>query len=328
MSTEQFRVRMFHKILCGNDMILHNGHPAWEWARSIPNSWSSVFELAQCIAGDGASEQMRTENDLSQVCRCRIAPPFDAFFWESGGGICDVFESGKLIDYGLFVLSPVMNGVSRDTPFYADAVTPAKFPIRNIQENISWIMWVYSVLRYDRKRNPIVPFQHYWTIRLDRDAKINSVHADFMDLDDHGYVTKDITGHPGSLLPIWPLLNTLAILNCKNVSLEYGPTAPDALVRKRAKRCGTNPYKKYKILSVSSGVKKRQHGGSGDSKNSMPLHLCRGHFKKYDEKPLFGKLRGTFWIPQHMKGSRKVGEVVKEAYEIGKDLDSQPEPTP
>jgi hypothetical protein len=42
------------------------------------------------------------------------------------------------------------------------------------------------------------------------------------------------------------------------------------------------------------------------------LHICRGHFASYEEKPLFGKYRGRFWIPQHVRGSIEAGAVVKD----------------
>jgi len=42
------------------------------------------------------------------------------------------------------------------------------------------------------------------------------------------------------------------------------------------------------------------------------LHICRGHFKTYDEKPLFGRLKGTFWWPQTLRGSANQGVVLKD----------------
>jgi hypothetical protein len=49
------------------------------------------------------------------------------------------------------------------------------------------------------------------------------------------------------------------------------------------------------------------------------LHICRGHFRRYDENSLglFGKYHGTFFIPQHARGNTELGEV-RKTYEVTK----------
>ena len=43
--------------------------------------------------------------------------------------------------------------------------------------------------------------------------------------------------------------------------------------------------------------------------NAIPLHLCRGHIKRYTpEKPLFGKIVGQFFWHPHMRGKIENGE--------------------
>ena len=58
----------------------------------------------------------------------------------------------------------------------------------------------------------------------------------------------------------------------------------------------------------------RREGGLSPEGNTMAkaLHICRGHFRSYDEKPLFGRVKGTFFIPQHVRGNADVGEHQKE----------------
>jgi len=42
-------------------------------------------------------------------------------------------------------------------------------------------------------------------------------------------------------------------------------------------------------------------------------HLVRGHFATYsEERRLFGKHVGTFFIPAHVRGSAEAGAVVKD----------------
>ncbi len=45
------------------------------------------------------------------------------------------------------------------------------------------------------------------------------------------------------------------------------------------------------------------------------LHLCRGHFKSYDDRPLFGRVKGRFWWSAHARGSISQGAVFK-GYEV------------
>ena len=45
-------------------------------------------------------------------------------------------------------------------------------------------------------------------------------------------------------------------------------------------------------------------------------HIARGHWKNYTEdKPLFGKLVGTYWWESQFRGSKKKGVVIKD-YEL------------
>lgn len=57
----------------------------------------------------------------------------------------------------------------------------------------------------------------------------------------------------------------------------------------------------------------RREGKSEEVGLQRALHICRGHFATYSEdKPLFGKRAGTFWIPDHVRGSKEAGEVQKD----------------
>jgi hypothetical protein len=42
------------------------------------------------------------------------------------------------------------------------------------------------------------------------------------------------------------------------------------------------------------------------------MHIVRGHFSTYDEKPLFGKWRGTWFVPSHLRGSLERGLAGKD----------------
>jgi hypothetical protein len=45
------------------------------------------------------------------------------------------------------------------------------------------------------------------------------------------------------------------------------------------------------------------------------LHMVRGHFKHFDDHPLFGKHRGMFWWPMTLRGSSDAG-ITAKSYEV------------
>lgn len=105
------------------------------------------------------------------------------------------------------------------------------------------------------------------------------------------------------------ITHALAFMNCKNVVIqgdthEYAQPAkwyrrtkvPQVSyhtinIQPRTVRCNPNP--------TSTGIQQR-------------LHICRGHFMHYKEDGpgMFGRgVYGRFWVPQHPRGSKELGEV-------------------
>jgi hypothetical protein len=106
----------------------------------------------------------------------------------------------------------------------------------------------------------------------------------------------------------------LTFLNCKNVIAETHPF-PESKKRKQTIHESDVVYKKLVVLVPRQ--RKPGGGSKGDPENNIRLHVCRGHFADHRERGLFGKehLRGIYWVPMHVKGSKEVGEVVKQ-YEL------------
>jgi len=45
----------------------------------------------------------------------------------------------------------------------------------------------------------------------------------------------------------------------------------------------------------------------------MPLHLCKGHFRTYnEERPLFGKIVCRIWVGTHLRGDPENGILIKD----------------
>jgi len=120
----------------------------------------------------------------------------------------------------------------------------------------------------------------------------------------------------GQIVYQYVICSLLAIqfMHCKNVRLEENDPnkkMPSRVRRHWEKKC-KEPLKKYYTLNIEplKAVLSKE-GNIEHNGLKKALHICRGHFKTYDEKGLFGKYKGTFWIPQHTKGDTNQGEVIK-----------------
>lgn len=111
---------------------------------------------------------------------------------------------------------------------------------------------------------------------------------------------------------LMPLYLALSFMHCRNVALtEEAPPPPlDKKWRKKHDR----PLVRYHVLNIDPMREVLRNEGRSDEVGlRKALHICRGHFATYTpEKPLFGRLTGTFWRPQHVRGSIKNGAVVKD----------------
>lgn len=111
-----------------------------------------------------------------------------------------------------------------------------------------------------------------------------------------------------------PSALTVQFMNCTNVEtiLTGLPTASRSGSRKRK----VTPTTRYYVLQIDAMTTKRVGGGVEREADSTALHICRGHFKDYREKGIFGKNHGVYWWADHARGSGKNGHVVKD-YAIG-----------
>lgn len=112
----------------------------------------------------------------------------------------------------------------------------------------------------------------------------------------------------------WPTLVAISLAHCKNVQIV--DIVQPRYVRRRLEKAGASVT--YKTLLIGPFKKQMRHEADNDpageqSTIKRALHICRGHFSTYsEERPLFGKHAGTFWIPMHVKGNKQHGEVKKD----------------
>ena len=111
---------------------------------------------------------------------------------------------------------------------------------------------------------------------------------------------------------LWSILRRfLTILSCKNIKTEK-EYPPEKLQKKRAKKKRPPLLSFYtlRLGPTSAG------GGSGHGGWTNRIHFVRGHMREYtDDRPLFGKISGKFWIAPHARGNKKLGIIYKD-YEI------------
>lgn len=110
-------------------------------------------------------------------------------------------------------------------------------------------------------------------------------------------------------------LVTFSMMHAKNVMLRPRPATEfeRRLCRKRKR----HPITTYKTLVVQRSREKIEPltiDSTQPEARQMPHHCVRGHFATYskDTGLLFGKHSGTFWIPAHIRGDRKHGEIIKD----------------
>ena len=111
---------------------------------------------------------------------------------------------------------------------------------------------------------------------------------------------------------LWfPALLAISFCNCRNVKVAR-EEPPSRRFKKALEERGHQRLI-YKTLEISPIKEVLERAGAQHNNGlARALHICRGHFAYYEEKGLFGKYKGRFWIPQHVKGSIKTGAVVKD----------------
>jgi hypothetical protein len=111
-----------------------------------------------------------------------------------------------------------------------------------------------------------------------------------------------------------PALLAVSFLHCRNVTTRT-VIAPPRINAARIRR-GRKPFHRYHTLVIEPMTNILRTEGTVEQDGlAKALHICRGHFKTYRERPLFGRLRGTWWWQDSVRGSIEVGVVDKD-YEV------------
>jgi hypothetical protein len=104
----------------------------------------------------------------------------------------------------------------------------------------------------------------------------------------------------------------IAFMHCRNVVASEVKVS----LASRQSRSGKSRIKSYSVLQIDPMRDVLRREGNDQSEGlARALHICRGHFKRYD-KPLFGKtFTGTVWVPAHSRGTADKG-VIDKGYSV------------
>lgn len=106
-------------------------------------------------------------------------------------------------------------------------------------------------------------------------------------------------------------LFVVSFMNCSNVAKVEQQLSRNERRAQKA-RTGREPIT-HKVLAVRPIKKNSRENYDHHQDSSVPLHVCRGHFKTFTkEKPLFGELCGTYWWESHVRGKQEHGVIVKD----------------
>jgi hypothetical protein len=108
-----------------------------------------------------------------------------------------------------------------------------------------------------------------------------------------------------------PSLYALALMGCKNSSLAA--VTPSRQQLRYAQRVNGVALVSYNVVTIKS-KRNPPHSGSGRpvAHRGTAMHICRGHFKTYDNGKLFGNRAGTWWWADHARGDGSNGVIVKD----------------
>ncbi len=98
--------------------------------------------------------------------------------------------------------------------------------------------------------------------------------------------------------------------NTKNAEIiDNNPSEKLNIKRKKKNKPEKISYKTIHIQSLETALHQSKSSKRTGKTESLPLHICRGHFADYRKNGLFGKYKGIFWFDMHLRGKKSVGEI-------------------
>jgi hypothetical protein len=201
----------------------------------------------------------------------------------------------------------------------------AIFDPRQLELDADQTKWSVAVRLYIKGRT-IPPFEAMTrTFALDKEGRVVVYHEDgqlfYLGTHNKGEeLPEEVDGHGDLYTATERYFETIflaiSFMHCRNVSLRDG--VPSSIENTLRRTKGKPPLLTYKTLVIDhmKEVLRSEGGMTEGGSLKRAIHICRGHFAHYTEQnPLFGRLTGTFWVPQHVRGSTKRG-IVNKTYKV------------
>lgn len=305
------------------DRIMRYGFKLPIWCAEVPaiecdritRHLRNKLESAQVIVGDNVTQYLYAGTDQEywddrKDFPC-IAPPFPNFFIESTAPTREVSRV-----YGTREWLPGETTMKAFGILFTTDVPPEIHAMGlQLQPSLKWIM---QAIGFVENRDHIIGPIGSWLYGLnelggvvnppDMPTFIGSLASKAAAVRQDKSTMDTVSNfHP---LIFSPLL-TLSFLHCKNVKLITNDPPPK-LNKAYQKRRG-RPLVRYHTLEIEP-MKQilRREGQSETLGLRKALHICRGHFKDYTERGLFGKYHGLYWWDSQVRGNLTEGAVVKD----------------
>lgn len=311
--------------------------------------FGSALRSCERIIVDDVSEYLyaRTDQEVWNWAEDfpNLAPPFPVFWMEAispkatrsvlyPGELRPVPPAARIETVGVLVqghrrpaganVGTFVGAAARGLPDIREMIREGRMRQEHIHRllhaEVEWAVLLALFVEH-RKGKIIVPGTRM--IFLDRmGALVDAKNADGTYQSIWSHLHPALAAHPGSREPmpsavglldalLVPFALALSLMHCKNVELVRKPQNPK--LARAYRRRHQEPLLTYHVLDIEP--MKRVLRDEGDSECSglrHALHICRGHFKDYRQRGLFGKHKGLFWWESHLRGSADVGTVIKD----------------
>jgi hypothetical protein len=244
-----------------------------------------------------------------------IAPPFYRFYIEHAlpkdaningekrhNHLADVVDRVGVFFTGLDVEKPPEDAFRSNDPAL----------IRYKSNGVRWVLYAQPFILYKNSTFRQLDFMYVMHIKPDGSLYVSGGVA-------VGVIApKNVNGDAAFKIftgILGPSLLAISFMHCKNVHF----VAHDPLRRsgKRSNRYG--PKVKYYTLEIEPmKTILRTEGEIEHNGLRRSLHICRGHFKDYRDKGLFGKFKDIYWWDAHARGNIAAGVVGKD-YSVNTD---------
>lgn len=118
---------------------------------------------------------------------------------------------------------------------------------------------------------------------------------------------------------LMPTCLATTFMHCKNVELV--DNTPHAKLSRHHERKSGHALVRYHTLNIHPMQKVLHSEGNIEHTGlKKALHICRGHFKTFEDRPLFGRVTGTFWWGAQVRGNAQAGVVDKDYVVHGREM--------